>query len=43
MFEGKETIYNDSFSEEENRIHLTKWELDTLIEHMEKTNNEVEA
>jgi len=24
-------------------IHLTKWELDTLIEHMEKTKNEVKA
>jgi hypothetical protein len=43
MFEGKETIYNDPFLNEENMIHLTKWELDTLIEHMEKTKNEVKA
>ena len=40
MFEGKETIYNDPFLDEENMIHLTKWELNTLIEHMEKTKNE---
>jgi hypothetical protein len=43
MFEGKETTYNDPFVNEEATIHLTKWELDTLIEHMEMTKNEAEA